>query len=73
MGGRGVFDKGRQRQIVLSLQAPNVVGARLSGTRRTYYITAEAVYMLALKAELRSQQLEKARAAKAKKRERRRR
>ena len=54
-----VFERGKRRPVVVSIEPPNLLGFRLKGTRRTYYLTAEAGYLMAIKAVLRAQAAEK--------------
>lgn len=65
-----LYESGKSRPVIVSIEPPNLVGLRLKGTRRTYWLTAESIYMQALKADLRYKQLEKARASKVKRRAR---
>ena len=44
-----VFSSGQNRNVILGLIAPAKVGVRLEGTRQTYKIDAEAVFMVAVK------------------------
>ena len=50
-----VFEKSKHRNIIITLEPPNLLGFRLKGTRRKYYLTSESCYVLALKAELMAQ------------------
>lgn len=47
-----IYEKGKNRNVVLALIAPAKIGVRLSGTRQTYQIDAEAVYSIAVKLHL---------------------
>lgn len=52
------------RNVIVSIEPPGIVGFRLKGTRRTYSLTADALYWLALKAHLAAERREKAKAKK---------
>ncbi len=54
-----VFDRGRNRPVIVSIEPPNLLGFRLKGTRRIYYLTTEACFSMALKAALRLEAAEK--------------
>lgn len=62
----GIFEKGKRRPVIVSIEPPNLLGLRLKGTQRTYYITAEGAYMAALRAALIAQKKEKEKARKEK-------
>lgn len=47
-------EKSRTRTVILSLEPPAQVGARLSGTRQTFRLDAEAVYELAVRSHERA-------------------
>ena len=55
----GIFDRGKCRPVIVSIEPPNLVGLRLKGMKRTYYLTAESIFMQALKASLVSEKKEK--------------
>jgi hypothetical protein len=44
-----IHEKSKRRRIILSFEPPAKVGVRLEGTRDTYKLDAEAVYVLAIK------------------------
>ena len=46
------FERGKRRQVIVSLEPPSLLGFRLKGTKRTYYLDAGSCYDLACKAEL---------------------
>ena len=46
-----VHEAGADRPIIIELEPPNLLGFRLKRTKKTYYLTAEACYSLAVKAE----------------------
>lgn len=57
---RGLIrEAGKVRQIIITLQPPNLIGFRAKGCRKMYYLTADACYMLAVKAEILAQKREK--------------
>ncbi|MHA2279686.1 MAG: hypothetical protein ACXAC5_02165 [Promethearchaeota archaeon] len=69
----GVFSQGKLRPVIVSVEPPNVIGFRLKGTRRTYYLTAEGCYLKAVQAAIAAEKREKAKARKEKKAKKRRR
>jgi len=54
-----VFDRGKRRPVIVSIEPPNLLGFRLKGTRRIYYLSTEACFTTALKAALKAQAAEK--------------
>jgi hypothetical protein len=46
------YDRGKERPIIVSLEAPSVIGFRLKGTGQTYRLTVGACYLLAVKADV---------------------
>lgn len=63
----GVFSAGKTRPVIVSLEPPNVIGFRLKGMRRTYYLTAEGLFFQALKAQLAAEKKEKTKEKKLRK------
>lgn len=63
----GVFSQGKIRPVIVSLEPPNVIGFRLKGTHRTYYLTAEGLYIKAVQATLAAEKREKAKKKKCRK------
>lgn len=59
-----IHSQGRSRAVIVSLEAPNIIGFRLKGTRRVYTLTAEHCYWAACKAQLAMDKKEKAKAKK---------
>lgn len=47
-----VYERGKYRPVLVCLSAPDLVGCRLKGTRRVYWLPADCVFGLALKADL---------------------
>ena len=47
---QGVFERGKYRAVIITLDPPNVIGFRLKGTRTTYRLTAEGCYWMAIAA-----------------------
>jgi hypothetical protein len=47
-----VHEKGKRRDILLTLIPPAKIGVRLAGTRQTYQLDAESVYSIAVKFHL---------------------
>jgi len=50
-----IFERSRQRPVIVSVEPSGVIGFRLKGTQRTYYLTADACYCAALKADMKAQ------------------
>lgn len=46
------FERGKNREVIVSLEPPSRLGFRLKGTKRTFYLEAGACYDLATKAHL---------------------
>ncbi len=46
-----IFSQGKEREVIVTLQPPNVIGFRLKGSQDTYYLTTEGCYMVAIQAE----------------------
>ena len=65
-----VFERG-MRPVIVGLKPPNLIELRLKGTRRRYYLTAEAAWNIALRGHLRLVEKEKAAARKARRAARR--
>jgi hypothetical protein len=61
-----VFSAGKLRPVIVSIRPPNVIGFRLKGTRRTYYLTSDGLYVQAVRAELSAGKRERAKAHKGK-------
>ena len=51
-----VFERSQHRPVILSFEPPDLVGVRLKRTRRTYYLSAESLYYLAVRAEVSHEQ-----------------
>lgn len=51
-----VFERSLKRPVIVSIEPSGLVGFRLKGTRRTYYLMADACYCAALKADVNAQQ-----------------
>ncbi len=47
-----IREAGKLRQIIISMEPPHLLGFRAKGCRKTYYLTAQACYMLAVKADV---------------------
>lgn len=47
-----IFELGRHRAVMVSLEPPCLIGLRLKGTRRTFYLTADKTYLAAVKAHV---------------------
>ena len=56
ISARVVHEAGKLRPVVISLEPPSVLGFRAKGCRKTYKLTAEACYWLAVKAERRDKE-----------------
>jgi len=55
----GIFEKGKVRPVIISLEPPNVIGFRLKGMHRSYFLTAEGCYMQALRVAIAAEKREK--------------
>lgn len=62
-----VFSQGKHRPVIVSIQPPNVIGFRLKGTRRIYYLTSDGLYLRALQSQIAADKHEKAKERKARK------
>ena len=47
-----IFEQGRHRAVMVSLEPPCLIGLRLKGTRRTFYLSADKAYLAAVKAHI---------------------
>jgi putative lipase involved disintegration of autophagic bodies len=47
-----VFERSKQREVIVSLDPSGVIGLRLKGTTRTYDLRVDACYHSAVKAEV---------------------
>lgn len=54
-----VYSQGKHREVIVSIEPPNVLGFRLKGTRRTYYLTSDGCYLVAVKAALLAEKRER--------------
>lgn len=54
-----VMEAGKVRQIIVTLEAPNLLYFRAKGCRKRYVLTAVVCYLMAVKAELRQKEREK--------------
>ena len=43
------FERGKPRPVIITLEPPSLLGFRLKGTKRTYYLDAGSCYDLACK------------------------
>ena len=55
------------RQLVISLRPPNIIALRLKGRRKEYTLTTQAVYTMAVKAQVALDRKEKAKRKRDKK------
>ena len=62
-----VFDRGKRRAVIVTIEQPSLLGFRLKGTRKTYYLTAEAMYWKAVQCHVADEKRRKADERKAKK------
>lgn len=62
----GVFEKSQLRPVIVSIEPPNLIGFRLKGNKRKYYLTAEGAYLQAVKAFVAHEKAEKVKARKEK-------
>lgn len=56
-----VYDGGKERPIIVSIEPGGVIGFRLKGKRQTYRLTVEFCFMSALKSQLIADKKEKRR------------
>ena len=56
----GIFSTGKTRPVIVSIEPPNVIGFRLKGMHKTFYLTAEICFLQAVKAQLMADKREKA-------------
>jgi len=63
-----IYEAGKTRPIIITLEPPSVLGFRAKGTRRIFRLTAERCYMLAVKrlVDLEREEKRKAKIAKRK-------
>jgi hypothetical protein len=62
--GPGVFERSVDRAVIVSVEYPNIIGLRLKGTRRTYYLAAESAYVYAARLQVAHDKAEKIKARK---------
>ena len=65
-----VFSQGKARAVVVSIEPPNLVGFRLKGTRRTYYLTADGLFLQALRVHVAAEKGERVKARELRRAER---
>jgi hypothetical protein len=56
-----IFERSKHRPVIIVLEPPARVGFRLQGTRRTYFLDADTLYMAAVREHEREAQKEKKR------------
>ena len=49
-----VFDRGKEREVVVTLRPPNVIAFKLAGLRTEHTLTVESCYWQAVKASAES-------------------
>jgi hypothetical protein len=59
------FERGKHREVIISLEPPDLLGFRLKGTRTTFYLDAETCYCLAVKAQVAAEAKERRKQKKA--------
>lgn len=63
-----IYERGKAREVIVSIESPGVIRFRLKGCRKSYVLPADALFWIAMKAEVlaakRIKSLEKARKAK---------
>jgi hypothetical protein len=57
-----IREQGKNRNIVVVLRAPGLIGLRAAGCRREYQLPLDAVYAMAVKAHVASEKREKRKA-----------
>ena len=50
-----VFERSKNREVIITLEPSGVISLRLKGTTREYELTAEACYCSAVKASVKSE------------------
>jgi hypothetical protein len=67
-----MYDRGRPRPIVVSLDPsrPSLIGLRLKGTRRVYWIAVDGAYKLAVRNAIAAERAERAKAREEKRKKR---
>ena len=63
-----VFELGRHRAVMVSLEPPCLIGLRLKGTRRTFYLPVDKAYLAAVNAHVAAEAREKSQRRKKAKR-----
>jgi hypothetical protein len=63
-----VYEQGKHRPVIVSIEPPNVIGFRLKGTRRTYRLTTDALYLNAVQAHVAAEKREQMKARRANRR-----
>lgn len=63
-----IFELGRHRAVMVSLELPCLIGLRLKGTRRTFYLPVDKAYLAAVKAHVAAEAREKSQRRKKAKR-----
>jgi len=61
-----IREAGKVRPIIVSIEPPFLLGFRAKGCRKTYSLTAECCYMLAVKADMLDKRKQKAKDKKKK-------
>lgn len=59
-----IREAGKNREIIVILEPPNLIGFRAKGCRRVYHLTVEVCYSLAVKCEVAAKRMEKKKAKK---------
>jgi hypothetical protein len=54
-----IFELGRHRAVMVSLESPCLIGLQLKGTRRTFYLSVDKAYLTAVKAHVAAEAGEK--------------
>jgi len=54
-----VREAGKTRRVVVTMKPPNLLGFRAKGCRKTYWLTTDACYVAAVKADLADQRRQK--------------
>ncbi len=57
--GGTVYERGKNRPVIVILEPPDVIGFRLKGMSKVYRLTTEGCYMAALKADIALKKKEK--------------
>lgn len=55
-----IFEKGKDREIIVIIRPPDVIGFRAKGLRKEYQLTTDVCYVLAVNAHVLAEKKKKA-------------